>query len=52
MLQKSSKLVLLPVEVYNKLNTIFHSDRYIVLMIIAWTSLFHIKYFYKKNGNM
>ena len=57
LLQKSRESALLAVEVYNKPNTTFRSGGYIVLMIIAWTSLFHaifekqkVKYFYKKNG--
>ena len=56
LLQKSRESALLAVEVYNKPNTTFRSGGYIVLMIIAWTSLFHaiferqkIKYFYKKK---
>ena len=49
---------LLAVEVYNKPRTTFRSQAYIVLMIIAWTRLFHAyfnktignKYFHKEKG--
>ena len=41
---------LLAVEVYNKPRTTFRSQAYIVLMIIAWTRLFHA-YFNKTIGN-
>jgi len=41
---------LLAVEVYNKPRTTFRSQNFIVLMIIAWTRLFHA-YFYKTIGN-
>ncbi len=56
LLEKSKDAALLAVEVYNKPRTSFRSYGYIVLMHIAWTSLFHAifekkntKYFYKKN---
>ena len=50
---------LLAVEVYNKPRTTFRSQAYIVLMIIAWTRLFHAffrkeigdKYYYRDEKN-
>jgi len=59
LLEKSKESCLLAVEIYNKPATSFRSGAYIVLMSIAFTSLFHaiferkrIKYFYKKpNSN-
>ncbi|MDN5341525.1 MAG: hypothetical protein PWP28_400 [Oceanotoga sp.] len=59
-LESSIDSVLLAVEVYNKPRTTFRVENYILLMIIAWTRLFHAhfnntigeKYFYKnKSGN-
>lgn len=56
LLDKSRDSALLAVEVYNKPRTSFRSAGFIVLMHIAWTSLFHaifekrnVSYFYKKN---
>ena len=58
-LEGSIDAALLAVEVYNKPRTTFRSQAYIVLMIIAWTRLFHAyfnktvgdRYYYKKpNG--
>lgn len=56
LVQKSKDSALLAVEIYNKPRTAFRSYGYIVLMNIAWISLFHaifekkgIKYYYKKN---
>lgn len=56
LLEKSREAALLAVEVYNKPNTAFRTGGYIVLMNIAWTSLFHaiferrgIPYYYKEN---
>jgi len=57
-LQSSIEAALLAVEVYNKPKSIFRSEAYISLMIIAWTRLFHAyfnnsignKYYYKKFG--
>lgn len=40
-LKKARESALLAVEVYNKPSTEFKSGGYIVLMIIAWTALFH-----------
>lgn len=58
LLKKSKESCLLAVDVYNKPLTSFKSGAYIVLMIIAWTSLFHaifekqgIKYYYKEKNN-
>jgi len=41
LLEKSREAALLAVEVYNKPNTTFRTGVYIILMNIAWTSLFH-----------
>ena len=49
-LESSIDAALLAVEVYNKPRTTFQSQAYIVLMIIAWTRLFHA-YFNKTIGN-
>ena len=58
-LENSRDSVLTAVEIYNKPNTKFRIENYIVLMVIGWTKLFHAyfqatigeKYFYKeKNG--
>ena len=56
LLEKSRDCALLAVEIYNKPRTAFRSNGYIVLMSIAWTSIFHaifekrsVNYFYKKN---
>ena len=49
-LEGSIDAALLAVEVYNKPRTAFRSQAYIVLMIIAWTRLFHA-YFNKTIGN-
>ncbi len=50
LLEGSIEAALLAVEVYNKPRTTFRSQAYIVLMIIAWTRLFHA-YFNKTIGN-
>jgi hypothetical protein len=57
LLNKSRESALLAVDIYNKPSTKFRSYGYIVLMVIAWASLFHaifekrgIKYYYKKEG--
>ena len=57
-LEGSIDAALLAVEVYNKPRTTFRSQAYIVLMIIAWTRLFHAyfnktigdRYYYKEKG--
>ena len=49
-LEGSTDAALLAVEIYNKPRTTFRSQAYIVLMIIAWTRLFHA-YFNKTIGN-
>ena len=41
LLEKSREAALLAVEVYNKPNTTFRTGVYIILMNIAWTSLYH-----------
>lgn len=58
LLDKAKESCILAVDVYNKPKTSFRSGAYIVLMNIAWTSLFHaifernnIKYFYKDKKN-
>jgi hypothetical protein len=57
-LRKAREAALLAVETYNRPGTIFRSANYIVLMIIAWTALFHaifakrkIKPFYRKKNS-
>ncbi len=40
-LEKALESALLSVEIYNKPSTKFRSGGYIVLMIVAWTALFH-----------
>lgn len=56
LLEKSKDSALLAVEIYNKPRTEFKTGGFVVLMHIAWTSLFHaiferdrIMYYYKKN---
>lgn len=58
LLNKSIESCLLAVEVYNKPQTKFRSGGYIVLMTIAYTSLFHaifekcrIKYYHREKGS-
>ena len=54
----STNSALFAVEAYNKPRSTFRSETYIILMIIAWTRLFHAyfqskignKYYYKKNN--
>ena len=48
MLSKARESALLAVEVYNKPATKFKSGGYVVLMTIAWTSLFHAVFIRKK----
>lgn len=59
LLENSIHSALSAVEIYNKPNDNFRLEGYIILMIVAWTKLFHAyfqatlgeKYFYKeKNG--
>jgi hypothetical protein len=57
MLSKARESALLAVEIYNKPSVKFRSGGYIVLMVIAWTALFHaifynrrIKPYYKSKG--
>lgn len=47
-LEKARDSALLAVEVYNKPAVKFKSGGYIILMVIAWTSLFHA-IFFKRN---
>ena len=58
LLDKAKESCLLAVDIYNKPKTTFKSGAYIILMNVAWTSLFHaifhykkIKYFYRNNKN-
>lgn len=48
MLEKAKESAMLAIEVYNKPATKFRSGGYIVLMCIAWTSLFQA-YFYREK---
>jgi len=57
-LDKAKDSALLAVDVYNKSATVFRSGAYVVLMCIAWTSLFHaiffrrkVKPFYREKAN-
>lgn len=56
-LDKARDSALLAVEVYNKPAVSFKSAAYVVLMIIAWTALFHATFFkrkvkpFRKNDN-
>ncbi|MEW6410649.1 MAG: DUF3644 domain-containing protein [Nitrospirota bacterium] len=57
-LVKARDSALLAVETYNRPTAVFRSGAYIVLMNIAWTSLFHavffkkrLKPYYKKSGS-
>lgn len=47
-LEKSTDSALLAIETYNKPAIKFRSGGYIVLMVIAWTSLFHAIFFRRK----
>jgi len=58
LIEKSRESAILAVDIYNKPATKFRSYGFIVLINIAWISLFHaiferlrIKYFYKKNNS-
>lgn len=58
LLQKARESALLGVETYNRPTATFRSGAYIVLMIIAWTALFHaiffrrnIKPYYRRPGS-
>lgn len=48
LLQKARESAMLAVETYNRPTAVFRSGAYTVLMIIAWTSLFHA-YFIRKG---
>ena len=48
-LEKAQDSALQAVEIYNKPAVRFRSGGYIVLMVIAWTSLFHAIVYSKKN---
>lgn len=47
LVEKARETALLAVETYNRPTASFRSGAYIVLMIIAWTSLFHAMFFHK-----
>ncbi len=47
-LDKAKDSALLAVEVYNKPATVFRSGAYLVLMCIAWTSVFHAVFLRRK----
>jgi len=56
--KKAREAAVLAVEIYNRPATAFRSAAYIVLMIVAWTALFHaiflrrrIKPYYRKKGS-
>jgi len=58
LVDKARDSALLAVETYNRPTARFRSGAYVVLMVIAWTSLFHaifrqrrIKPFYRKTGS-
>lgn len=58
LLSKSRDSATLAVDIYNKPSTKFRSHGFIVMMNIAWISLFHaiferqgVKYFYRKNNS-
>lgn len=58
LIQKARESALLAVETYNRPTATFRSAAYVVLMIIAWTSLFHaifvrrhMKPYYRKPGS-
>ncbi len=48
-LQKAKESALLAVEIYNKPSVEFKSGGYIVLMVIAWTALFHAVFWKRKK---
>ncbi|MEX1014001.1 MAG: DUF3644 domain-containing protein [Candidatus Paceibacterota bacterium] len=47
-LQKARDSALLAVEMYNKPSIKFKTGGYVVMMIIAWTALFHAIFFKRK----
>lgn len=56
LLHKARESAFLAINVYNNPSTVFRSSGYVVLMNVAWTSLFHaiferdgIKYYYKDS---
>lgn len=58
LLEKAKESCLLAVDIYNKPKTSFRSGGYVILMIIAWTSLLHaifernkVKYYYRDKKN-
>ena len=49
LLEKSRDSALLAVETYNRPTATFRSGAYIILMIIAWTSLFHAMFLRRRT---
>ena len=47
-IQKAREAALLAVETYNRPGTAFRSSGFVVLMVIAWTALFHAIFFKKR----
>ena len=48
LIQKARESAMLAVETYNRPTASFRSGAYVVLMAIAWTSLFHASFFRRK----
>lgn len=48
-LQKARESALLAVEIYNKPNIKFKTGGYVVMMVVAWTALFHAVFFKRKT---
>lgn len=49
LIQKAREFALLAVETYNRPTATFRSGAYIVLMTIAWNSLFHAIFFRRRT---
>lgn len=59
LLEKAKESCILAVDIYNKPKTSFRSGAFIILMNIAWTSLFHaifernkVKYYYREKNSI
>ena len=48
--KKAREAAVLAVEIYNRPATAFRSAAYIVLMVVAWTALFHSCHLLEKAG--
>ena len=48
-LEKARASALAAVEIYNKPGIAFRTRTFVILMVVAWTSLFHAAYFRKKR---